>query len=790
MGYTARIVSVVIVIMSAIGWSIYGYIMNGYYEGGWKRFLISLTITSLYVLIGWWIGSQFDKSKFYFQKFRENEVELLNREHQYKSLFDNNQDAVAMLDLDGAIVNINSIAERIFGYKADDIVGKSVQIFVSKEGLKDLLEGLEKAKEGEAQQVSLHLIHKNGHLIKIFAKTVPIVVNHRITGLYMIAKDVTENERLENAISDISKVVSAQVGEVFFQSLVQYTAKLLNVDYAYIGEWIGNDKIRTIALWNQGEIVDNIEYLLANTPCFNLKEGFRSYPTGVQQSFPFDKMLIDLNIDSYMGIPLIDSKGHTLGIFVFMHHSSIENSSLAESLLKIFSSRAQAEMERRQYEQKIIHIAYHDALTNLPNRNLFVDKFTMYIEKAKIERQQVAVLFMDIDGFKLVNDTMGHESGDLLLKSLAKRLTGIIEDTHLVSRFGGDEFTILIPGTNVEDTTKIVRKIINELQKPIPIKESEIQISPSIGISIYPLHGINIDNLIKKADAAMYFAKDQWNEKFKFYTIGDEKPNQNELILKKEMEKALKNEEFILYYQAKVNTITSAITGVETLIRWNHPEKGWISPNDFIPIAERTGLINPIGECVLRAACMQNKTWLDLGYPPVRISVNISTPQLKQRDFIKMIEQVLSETGLHPNYLELEITENMSILDFKYTNITLNKLKNMGIHISIDDFGTGHSSLHYLSKLPVDTVKIDQSFVQNMMNSNSDLKIVEAIISMSNSLNLKVIAEGVETESQIKVLSSLGCYEVQGYWFSKPVPAHDFENLLVNGVRQTSPSSL
>lgn len=749
--------------------------MNGTYEGGWTRFSTSLTLTIGYAIVGWWIGAQFDKSKFYAHQ-------LMNREQLYKSLFENNQDIVFLLDLEGTIIDVNSMTELICGYQADDMRSKPIQFFVSNEDLKPILSKIEKAKEGEAQQATLHFMHKNGHFIKINAKTVPIIVNHCITGLYVIAKDITENERLENAISDISQVVSGHVGEAFFHSLVQSTSLILQVDYAFIGEWVGNETIRTIAICHQGEIIDNIEYHLANTPCENLRYGFCSYPTGLQQSFPFDESLIELNVDSYMGIPLTDSNGHVLGVFVFMHHKPIENSSLAESVFKIFSSRAQGEMERRQYERKIVHMAYHDALTDLPNRNMFIDKFAVSIEKAKIGREQIAVLFMDLDGFKSVNDTMGHEAGDLLLIEVANRLTRILKEHHLVSRFGGDEFAILIPETTVEDTTNTVQNIINELQKPVVIKGNEIQISPSIGISMYPLHGNTLDELIKKADAAMYWTKDQWKEKYEFYRMGTEKPNHNELLLKKEMQQAIKNKEFSLYYQVKVQSNTGAITGAEALIRWYHPVKGWISPIDFIPTAERTGLINPIGEWVLQSACRQNKAWMDMGYHPVRVSVNISSSQIMQKDFIQMVGDILEETGLPPHYLELEITENMIVLDFEYTIQVLNKLKEMGVHISIDDFGTGHSSLHYLSKLPVDTMKIDQSFIRNMTNSYNDLSILEAIISMANTLHLNVIAEGVETKSQMDMLVSLGCYEMQGFWFSRPIPAEDFEQILADGV--------
>lgn len=441
--------------------------------------------------------------------------------------------------------------------------------------------------------------------------------------------------------------------------------------------------------------------------------------------------------------------------------------------------------EKRSLLKQMIHQAYHDPLTGLPNRILFNDRLSLALAQAHRNKEMLAVLFLDLDYFKLVNDTLGHAVGDKVLKEVTGKISACLRESDTVARLGGDEFTILLPRIcNEEDAARVARKINQAFQQPWVFDEKEFYITVSIGIALYPNDGEDAETLLRHADTAMYRAKDQGRNGYQLYTAAMNDKIMERLTLENSLRQAIKRNEFTVFYQPQVNIGTGQITGLEALIRWQHPERGIVSPAEFIPLAEETGLIVPIGEWVLKTACMQNKTWQEAGLQPVRVTVNLSARQFQQQNLVGIITQVLEETGLDSRWLELEITESALMQDLDFTIGLLYDLREMGVRISVDDFGTGYSSLNYLKRFPINALKIDRAFVRDITTNPEDAAIVSAIIVLAQNLNLELVAEGVETEEQLTFLKCRRCSEMQGYLFSKPRPAHEIEEVLKKGAQQ------
>ena len=437
--------------------------------------------------------------------------------------------------------------------------------------------------------------------------------------------------------------------------------------------------------------------------------------------------------------------------------------------------------ERKRVEQSIRHIAHHDALTGLPNRSLFRDRLTHAMAQADRYHQKLAVMFLDLDRFKAINDTLGHNVGDQLLKIAAERLRSCVRDSDTVARLGGDEFTVIVEDiVEDHDAAAVAQKILDTLSQPFNLYGHEVFISVSVGVTLYPNDDENADNLLRNADSAMYRAKEFGRNNFQFYVAEMNIKARERLMLESSLRRALDRNEFMLYYQPRVSLQSGRVIGAEALLRWRHPELGLVPPSEFIPILDETGMIIPVGDWALREACRQNREWQDMGLPPIRVAVNLSVRQFMQKDLADTVVRALEAANLSAEHLEVEITEDL-FLEHNQTNIiTLARLKNMGIHISIDDFGTGYSSLSYLKRLPIDTLKIDQSFVRDIGDPDNKA-IASAIIAMASSLRLNVLAEGVETDEQLAFLRAQGCNEIQGFSFSHPLPAEDFAQLLREG---------
>lgn len=428
--------------------------------------------------------------------------------------------------------------------------------------------------------------------------------------------------------------------------------------------------------------------------------------------------------------------------------------------------------ERKQYEEQLEYQANHDELTKLPNRNLLSDRIQQALLVSHRKQQQVAVMFIDLDNFKFINDSLGHDSGDLLLKTAAIRLNGCVRAGDTIARQGGDEFVIVISELASEDhASQIANKIQQTMSQPFRINEHELVITCSTGISIFPRDGEDMQTLMKHADIAMYKAKEMGRNNFQFFTKEMNARSLARMTMEKHLRRALDRNEFFLHYQPQVSLHTGRITGMEALVRWQNPEMGLVYPGSFISLAEETGLIELIGEWVLRTACVQNKAWQDAGLTPLPVAVNLSARQFRLTQFSNLVEQILQETGLDPRFLELEITESVVMQNVTRVTTILNELKDLGIYLTMDDFGTGYSSLSYLKRFPFDKLKIDQSFVVDITSDPDSAAIAKTVIAMANSLRLKVIAEGVETEGQLNYLRAHHCDEIQGYYFSRPVSA-------------------
>jgi diguanylate cyclase (GGDEF)-like protein len=437
--------------------------------------------------------------------------------------------------------------------------------------------------------------------------------------------------------------------------------------------------------------------------------------------------------------------------------------------------------ERKRTEERVFRLAYHDILTGLLNRNSFKEHLAQALAQAQRHGRYVATLFLDLDRFKRINDTFGYKVGDLLLQSVAERIREGVRKSdkparHVdsVSRLGGDEFTILLPEiSHVQDSAKVAKRILESVSRPIIVAGHEIFITGSIGITVYPMDGEDPDTLLKNADAAMYSAKEQGRNNYQFYSEAMNASSLKRLSLENALRKALDRQEFLLHYQPQVHINSGKIVGMEALLRWQHPEIGTVPPGDFIPLAEETGLIVPIGEWVLNTACIYNMALQKLGLPPIRVAVNISSLQFRPERLVETITRALKVSGLDARWLEIELTESAVMKNMEESSGILHELKLMGLRVAIDDFGTGYSSLAYLKRFPLDVIKIDRSFIRDIPGDRDNEAIAAAIIAMAQSLNLDVIAEGVETEDQFSFLRDHACGAVQGFMFSPALPGKE-----------------
>ena len=499
---------------------------------------------------------------------------------------------------------------------------------------------------------------------------------------------------------------------------------------------------------------------------------------GSEQGFSRTAAALQAGLHGALALPIV-AAGRNFGVIELFSAGTIQPDEALIQLLKSLSAQIGQSFQRRLAEDQLRFIATHDSLTDLPNRSLFNERLRHALHQGTRYTRGIAVMFIDMDRFKVVNDSLGHSAGDRLLQDSAKRLAECLRESDTVARLGGDEFVVMIENfTAPKDAIAVAQKVLASLAKPFFVDGQEFLMSASIGISTFPDDGKDAEMLLKNADIAMYRAKDQGRNNYQFYSAQMNKHTFERLAMESSLRRAVERNEFQLHYQPKLDLRTGAIAGVEALVRWQHPDWGMVSPAQFIPLAEETGLIVQIGEWVLRAACEQNKRWRDQGIPPLRVAVNLSARQFAQKTLLSDIAKTIAQSGLTPDCIELEITESLVMTNPEHATETLHKLKTMGISLSIDDFGTGYSSLAYLKRFPIDCIKIDRSFIKDIPTEADDMAITRGVIALGHSLRLKVVAEGVETVEQRDFLRSNDCDEMQGYLFSKPLPAEEVTALL------------
>ena len=510
----------------------------------------------------------------------------------------------------------------------------------------------------------------------------------------------------------------------------------------------------------------------------------------------FDVLLVDLGLPDSQGLDTlhqIQSAKPSLPIVVLSGHDDEDlaleavQAGAQDYLVKgqgdgnLLTRALYYAIERKRSEERLTYLAQYDPLTGLPNRSLFRERLTRTLQLASRRQELAALIFLDLDHFKDINDTLGHDAGDELLINVAERLKHCVRAEDTVARLGGDEFTIILGRINhQEEAATVAQKIIDAMSHPVALKNNEVFVTASLGIATYPDCGVNPEILTKNADTALYSAKDQGRSNYKFYEAHMNTAVSERMMMINDLRHAVQREEFLLYYQPKLSATRNEVIGMEALLRWDHPATGIMLPTRFVPLLEETGLIIPVGKWVLRTACQQNHDWINAGLPPVPISVNISARQFHQKRLVNTVADILDETGLDPRYLELEITESALLENAASACETLQALHNLGVQLAIDDFGIGYSSLHYLKQFPINTLKMDRTFIKGIVSDADDAAIVEAIIKLGHSLRLKVVAEGVETEKQLTYLQNHGCDEVQGFYFSRPIPSGNCEQWLLN----------
>lgn len=680
------------------------------------------------------------------------------REELMRRLFDLTPNYVSIRDGDGRYVMVSQAYADLYGTTVDEMTGRPVSAFSNSTELSELelTEDLEVLRSRRSRWVNREMLDSSGtnRILQIVKR--PIVLDDGRAFVMCVAVDVTKSERAESTLAktnDFLKNILETISDAVFAldtgGKFTLTNKRLSQMTGYRHhELIGMPFSRLFAADTAFDVQRTITALACGSGKEKRFEAHIARADGHQRTITWSLLPLKEN-DRVIGIA-----GTAVDI-----------------------------TERKAAEQRIEHLAYHDPLTNLPNRRLLNDRLTMAMSQAQRDGRMVAVLFVDLDRFKSINDSLGHRTGDAVLQELGTRLRAAVRSGDTVARMGGDEFVFLLPAVDrADEAVAVARKVLDAVRQPFNIDGREFVVTASIGMSFFPSHASDAETLIKQADTALFESKRRSSDTFEVFDESMSARSLSYFILENELRRAIAQNELVLMYQPIVEMRTERITSLEALVRWQHPEKGLLLPDDFIPLAEETGLIVPLGEWVLSEACRQNREWQRRGLFAVPVAVNISARQLDS-DLVASVSRALDESALPPNYLDLELTETILMESAASSSMIVDALKEMGAHISIDDFGTGYSSLSYLERFPIDCLKIDRSFMPHDPQAPGAGIIAGTIISMAQTLGIDVIAEGVETREQRDFLLARGCTRGQGYYYWPAMPAESLESLIGGDAR-------
>ena len=713
------------------------------------------------------------------------------------AIFCNLPEFVWIKDLQSRFVIVNPALAAASGSKSpDDMVGKTDFDFHDEETASVFFEQEQQIFRtgiGETERESDYFDHQ-GRKTSLMTTKLPLRdEDGAIVGLIGISHDVTERKRAEDlqrgqakllemiALSEPISIVLKTLIELIESQLDGISGAILLLDPT--GKYLHNGSSPNIpAEWTR--LIDGTEIGPKVGSCGTA--AFLRKPVIVSDILEsplwedFRALAAPFGFRSCWSTPIISHGGHLMGTFALYSQQPRQPSDDDLRLIDLATHIAGIALERKYSEEQISFMAHHDVLTGLPNRSLLTETIENAVAKAKANNGGVLIAYLDIDNFKIVNDSLGHAIGDELLVTVAARMSAPAQCPVSVFRLGGDEFVFVFQDTNADCEHAWIEllRLHRQINEPIAVSEHVLSVTASVGCSQYPDYGSTSETLLAQADIAMYRAKEIGRDCCQRYTADMESNSKERLFLRDQLRIALEQRQLSLHYQPQLNSETNEVFGMEALVRWKHPERGYISPSIFIEIAEESGMISQIGDWVLREACLQNRRWQDLGFLPMTVSVNVSARQFRDDGYALSVASALSDTGLLPQYLELELTESMIVQDVNGAVATMKDLAALGVQMAIDDFGTGFSSLSALKRFPVSRLKIDQSFVRGLPFDESDVAIASAVISMAQKLGLKVIAEGVETEAQVEFLQSAGCNDIQGYLISQPVSSEHVNDFL------------
>ena len=719
------------------------------------------------------------------RELKDEERALRASEQLYRDLVENASDLIYVTDLQGNFTSINRAAQRISGYTRAEALSMNIAQLVASEYLESARQMIQKALRGDpATTYDLEIVTKDGRRVMLEISHRLLLENGIPRGTHAIARDITERRRLEllerDRLTALEMIATRKPLEQILGQLSQMVERQYPGMIAAVS-LLRNDRLYTAAASALPDsFLRAIKGMAIGPTAGSCGAAAYRRETVISGDIASDpvwegprELALKHGLASCWSVPILAGNGQALGVFSIYQERPGRPDKAQLALLHIGSGSAAIAIEQRQLTDQLAYQAHHDALTGLPNRLLFQERLRQSILQARRAGSMVALLYFDLDRFKLINDTLGHASGDTVLTRVASRLRSSLRETDTLARMSGDEFTVIAPGLkNPQHASLIAETVLKSLREPFELERQEFYVTASVGISIYPRDAMDAETLQRNADNAMYRAKSLGKNRFEYFI-----PDVNRAVATQRLEmetclrRALDRGEFALHYQPQFDVKSGKLVGQEALLRWAHPKLGDVAPDQFIPIAEENGLIIPIGTWVLQEACRQTAAWRQGGHPLKGISVNVSAVQFNRPDFVKTISEVLSGAGLDAKYLEIELTESLVIRDVLESARKMAELRALGVQISVDDFGAGYSSLSYLQRLPIDVLKLDRSFVEEFKNSTGNSSLVEGIVSLAHRLGIRVTAEGIETEEQLDLVHRSGCDKVQGFLLGRPSPA-------------------